>query len=61
MFLGFVNFYKRFIQGYSSVAKPFTDLTKKEQEFEWTSVMVEVFTELKNKFTTASILVTFDL
>ena len=32
-FLGFANFYRRFIEGYSRVAKPLTELTKKDQGF----------------------------
>jgi hypothetical protein len=28
-FLGFANFYRRFIEGFSKVCKPLTDLTKK--------------------------------
>ena len=34
-FLGFANFYRRFIQDYSRVARPLTELTKKEQGKEW--------------------------
>jgi len=33
-FLGFANFYRRFIQDYSRVARPLTELTKKEQRKE---------------------------
>ena len=32
-FLGFANFYQRFIQDYSKVITPLTTLTKKEQPF----------------------------
>ena len=28
-FMGFANFYRRFIEGFSKIAKPLTDLTKK--------------------------------
>ena len=35
-FLGFGNFYRRFIRGYSQVVRPLTNLTKKEVKFEWT-------------------------
>jgi len=34
-FLGFANFYRRFIVNYSQVAKPLTELTKKESGKEW--------------------------
>ena len=30
-FLGFANFYRRFIKGYSGVARPLSNLTKKGQ------------------------------
>ena len=32
-FLGFANFYQRFIQGYSQICTPLTKMTKKEQSF----------------------------
>ena len=34
-FLGFANFYRRFIQGYSQVARPLMELTKKKEEGQW--------------------------
>jgi len=34
-FLGFANFYRRFIQDYSRVARPLTELTKKDREWSW--------------------------
>ncbi len=30
VFLGFVNFYRRFIEGYSHITRPLTDLLRKE-------------------------------
>ena len=35
-FLGFGNFYWRFIQGFSNLAKPLNDLLKNDKKFEWT-------------------------
>jgi len=61
-FLGFANFYRRFIQDYSRVARPLTELRKKEQRKEWSwSLEAEAaFQELKKRFTTAPILAHFD-
>ncbi|EAU88305.1 reverse transcriptase-RNase H-integrase [Coprinopsis cinerea okayama7 len=33
-FLGFGNFYQRFIRDYSNIAKPLNDLTRKNNKFE---------------------------
>ncbi|MBN6743059.1 hypothetical protein JKG47_21740 [Acidithiobacillus sp. MC6.1] len=59
-FLGFANFYRRFIEGYSRVAQPLTELTRKDQAWTWTEKAREAFDALKERFTTAPILVTFD-
>jgi len=34
--MGFANFYRRFIMGFSKIAKLLTDLTKKGIKWEWT-------------------------
>jgi hypothetical protein len=34
-FLGFANFYQRFIQNYSRIVQPLTKLTKKRVPFHW--------------------------
>jgi len=62
-FLGFANFYQRFIQNYSRIARPLTELTKKEkkEEWAWNQEAQTAFEELKQRFTTAPILVHFDL
>jgi len=60
LFLGFANFYRRFIQDYTRVARPLTELTKKSEKWVWTKEAEEAFRELKNRFTLAPILAHFD-
>jgi len=61
-FLGFANFYRRFIRNYSRVARPLTELTKKEvgKEWAWNQQAESAFQELKHHFTMAPILAHFD-
>ncbi|KAK3528352.1 hypothetical protein QTP86_034147 [Hemibagrus guttatus] len=56
-FLGFGNFYRRFIRNYSSVAGPLTSLLRgKPKKLTWTDPARSAFQQLKNCFTTAPIL-----
>lgn len=59
-FLGFANFYRRFIKRYSKVAQLLTELTKKDQAYKWTPEAGEAFITLKKCFTTALVLSIFD-
>src|SRR5207302_803662 len=59
-FLGFGNFYRRFIRGYSHHVRPLTALTKKGVTFKWTIDCQQAFDHLKQAFTSAPILVHFD-
>ena len=59
-FLGIANFYWRFIEGFSKICKPLTDLTQKDKMFEWTSQCEEAFRRLKTMFTEGPILAHFD-
>ncbi|KAK3545117.1 hypothetical protein QTP70_000990 [Hemibagrus guttatus] len=57
-FLGFANFYRRFIRGYSSVTSPLTNLLrKKPKSLTWTPTALQAFDTLKQAFTTAPLLV----
>ena len=42
-FLGFSNYFQKFIQGCSKLAMPLTNLTKKETKWEWTEKCQEAF------------------
>ena len=56
-FLGFANFYRRFIRGFSSIAAPISALVKAPQSrFHWSQEAEKAFTELKRQFTTAPVL-----
>lgn len=56
-FLGFSNFYRRFIRGFSSVAAPLTSLLKGQpRRLSWDDGARAAFTQLKVCFTTAPIL-----
>jgi RNase H-like domain found in reverse transcriptase/Integrase zinc binding domain/Reverse transcriptase (RNA-dependent DNA polymerase) len=50
-FLGFGNFYRKFISHYSKLARPLNDLTKKNKKFEWSTECQEEFDTMKKQFT----------
>ncbi|KAK7921945.1 hypothetical protein WMY93_008847 [Mugilogobius chulae] len=56
-FLGFANFYRRFIRGFSQVAAPLTKLTSSKLLFQWSAEAASAFNKLKKLFTTAPVLV----
>jgi hypothetical protein len=55
-FLGFGNFYRRFIRGFSDLAKPLNDLLKKDRTFDWTDDCQQAFDFLKQRFTEEPVL-----
>ncbi len=56
-FLGFANFYRRFIRGFSSIAEPLTALTRRSgTPFQWTEKANQAFKRLKQLFTSTPIL-----
>ena len=42
-FLGLIGYYKKFIPKFSDVARPLTNLTKKDVPFEWTPDCQQTF------------------
>ena len=59
-FLGFANFYRRFILNYSKIIRPLTKLLSKNEKFNWTPECTSTFNLLKEKFTSSPILRFFD-
>jgi len=55
-FIGFVNFYYRFIQDFLTIAQPLFDLTRSNQVWNWSTKEQEAFECLKMAVTTAPIL-----
>ena len=55
-FLGFGNFYRRFIKGFSELAWPLNNLLKKDRKFEWTEDCQRAFDDLKKRFTEEPVL-----
>jgi hypothetical protein len=49
-FLGFGNFYQKFIFYYSELAQPLNNLTKKDKKFEWTDNCQKAFNTMKKRF-----------
>jgi len=55
-FLGFANFYGRFIKNFAKISKPLSNLTKKEYTWNWGIEQQNAFEALKKAFTMAPIL-----
>ena len=58
--MGLANFYRRFVKGFAAIAKPMTDLTKKDRDFTWNTEEEAAFQKLKEALTSAPILQVFD-
>jgi transposase InsO family protein len=55
-FLGFCNFYRRFIRDYGIIAKPLVNLTRTGIKYVWTQACQDAFQKLKSMLTSAPIL-----
>ena len=55
-FLGLAGYYRRFIEGFSKIAKPLTELTQKNKKYNWEEKQESAFQLLKQKLCEAPIL-----
>ena len=55
-FLGLAGYYRRFVKDFSIVAKPLTNLLKKQVTYQWTDRCQVSFEELKHRLTSSPIL-----
>jgi hypothetical protein len=60
-FLGLAGYYQRFIERFSKISKPMTELLEKDKQFKWTPACEACFQELKKRVTTALVLVMPDM
>ena len=60
-FLGLAGYYRRFIEGFSKLAKPMIALLEKNAKFVWAEECQTNFEELKKRLTTTPVLVLLDL
>lgn len=60
-FLGFANFYRKFIRNFSTIAAPLHALTSPKVPFQWSPQANSAFQRLKRRFTSAPVLVLPDL
>ncbi|GJY22453.1 reverse transcriptase, partial [Tanacetum coccineum] len=56
-FLGLAGYYRRFVEGFSQLALPLTQLMRKGEKFVWTDERQESFEELKRRLVSALILI----
>jgi len=60
IFIGFANFYRRFIKNFSAICTPITNLLKGDpKKFSWGKEQQEAFEHLKRRFISAPILCHF--
>ena len=55
-FVGLAGYYKRFIEGFSKIVAPLTQLTRKDHPFAWTEQCERSFEELKRRLINALVL-----
>jgi hypothetical protein len=55
-YLGLASFYRRLVPNFAEVAKPLTELTRKNQEFAWGPNQQEAFQDMKHRLCSAPVL-----
>jgi len=60
-FLGLANYYHRFIEGFTSIARLLHNMVKKDQKWDWMEKQEKAFRELKERFTKEPVLAVPDL
>ena len=60
-FSGLANYYCRFIEGFTSIARPLHNIVKKDKKCKWAEKEERAFRELKRRFTEEPVLVAPDL
>ncbi|XP_073017872.1 uncharacterized mitochondrial protein AtMg00860-like [Primulina eburnea] len=56
-FLGLAGYYKKFVEGFSSIAIPLTKLIQKNSKFVWNEACEKSFETLKTKLATTPVLI----
>ncbi|GBG74426.1 hypothetical protein CBR_g18838 [Chara braunii] len=56
-FLGLASYYRRFIKGFAAIARPLTNLLRKDQPLNWDAECEQAFTTLKDALATTPILI----
>lgn len=59
-FVGLCSYFRRFVQDFAAIARPLTDLLKKDVPFTWGPAQTAAFAHLTNILTTPPILAHFD-
>ena len=55
-FLGLAGYYKKFVERFSKIETPLTNLLKKDQKFKWSDTCQHSFGELRQRLTTTPVL-----
>lgn len=54
--MGLADYYRKFVDGFSSISAPLTKLTQKTVKYQWSDACERSFPELKHRLTTAPVL-----